>query len=123
MAVIWRERRRDGTEEVLRYDFEAGTVEQLSGPPPAHKIRHDSMSNGIVGGKRALARAKAMDAKLGVDDMIRYVPRGGGRYDARFNSTANRRSWLRAHGRVDYDAGYGDPKPGDFSRNCPPEFE
>lgn len=122
MAVIWRERRADGTEEVVRYDFEAGTAELLSEPPPAAKTRHNSQSNGIVGGPDALARAKAMDQKLGVADRIRYVPRGAGRYDAKFNNMTDRRAWLRAHKRIDFDAGYGDAAPGDYRRNTPPEF-
>lgn len=82
-----------------------------------------SSSNGLMATQRELARAKRLDAKLGVP--IDYVPvksRGGRTiYRAGFESRAQKRAWLKAHRRVDFDAGYRDPAPGDFRGTVPQE--
>ena len=89
-----------------------------------------SESNGFIGTEADLRKHMAMDAKLGVQ--IRYVKakerisrtgRKMAAYKAVFEGRPEKQRWLKAHKRVDFDAGYGDPVPGDFRKNTPPEFD
>lgn len=68
-----------------------------------------SLSNAVAPGD--VKRAIEIDARLGVP--IGYNKRGL----AVFDSRAQKQRWLKAHRRVDHDAGYGDPAPGSFGRN------
>lgn len=130
MAVIWRERKADGTEVVIRYDFEAGTEEVLQAPPRNRKETTGkrgywqlSESNGIIGSKKTVKKAAALDAQLGVGSRVDYVQTGPNAWKAGFRNKADKKAWLKAHKRVDLDAGYSDPAPGDFRGNVPNEFE
>jgi len=80
-----------------------------------------SESNGIVGNDETLRSAKELDARLGAP--IDYVAAGRGRWKAKFDSREQKNHWLKVHKRVDPDAGYSDPAPGDFRGKFPGEFE
>lgn len=79
-----------------------------------------SMANGVIGTAETLRKARALDQKLGVP--IEYHAERPGVWSAEFQDRAEKRRWLRAHRRVDMDAGYRDPAPGDFRGQYPPEF-
>jgi hypothetical protein len=122
MAVLCIDR-KNGVKTVTLVDFATGKKEVLSKRTSgrnaeAHQL---SRSNGIVGTQATLDAAKKRDAELGVS--IDYVQthskvnaRGEkvGAWRAEFNGRSHKNSWLRAHKRVDRDASYGDPCPGDF---------
>lgn len=78
-----------------------------------------SMANGVVPLPGAIKQAKEMDAAVGAP-RIEYDQRTG---EACFSSRAEKNRWLRAHKRVDADAGYRDPAPGDFRDQVPGEFD
>lgn len=125
--------RRNGQTTVTRR-FVGGGSEVLKEPPKRGKkakARTISDSNGILGTEQVLNKAKALDAELGVSDGVRYIEtiashnRDGERtaaYKIEFEDRGTRKKWLKAHKRYDADAGYGDPCPGDFRKNTPPEF-
>lgn len=82
----------------------------------AHQL---SMSNGIVGTEAMLKAQMAIDAKLGVPinyvkthERVNYKGEKVAAYRAEFFGRSHKNRWLRAHGRFDADAGYGDPAPG-----------
>lgn len=123
MAVVWIER-RDGMKTVTRVDYEADTVEVLSASPKASIKRGvRSISNGVAGGPKVLADAKALDARLGVSDLIEYCPTGKGGYEAVYKSVGDFDRWMRKHKRVNRHAGCGTPCPGDFKGQIPGEFD
>ena len=116
--------RRGGDVKVTRWS--GGDKSVLSGAQrnPRRAVSPiESVSNGVCGGKAVLANAKAMDTKLGVADRIDYQPVGSGAYKAVFKNAADRSAWLRAHKRVDHNAGYSEPCPGDFRNMYAGEFE
>ena len=122
MAVLCIDR-KNGVKTVTLVDFATGKKEVLSKRTSgrnaeAHQL---SQANGIVGTQATLDAAKKRDAELGVS--IRYVPTHekinarGERvcaWRAEFNGRSHKNRWLRAHKRVDRDAGFSDPAPGDF---------
>lgn len=123
--------RRGGECNVRLVDYKTGEVIASSAMVRAASSPQMSRSNGIVGTKYTLKKAQKLDAELGVADAVRYVKthetlnrRGHcvAAYAAEFASRADKNRWLRAHKRVDLDAGYGDPSPGTFRDRMPHEF-
>ena len=129
-TYVWVERRADGTVVVER----RGDVQETLGKAPRIK-RHGrsggawqySKSNGIIGTQADLKKQMAADAAAGVSINYRQthakVNRKGqkvGAWVAEFGDKYEKARWLKAHHRVDFDAGYGDPCPGDFGGNPNP---
>jgi hypothetical protein len=121
MIVVMRES-RNGKVTVTRTDYTTGKKQTLGryvvGKEPQRQL---SRSNGIVGTQRELRAAMKRDAELGVS--INYVKthektntfgKKVCTWRAEFNDRAHKNHWLRAHERVDLDAGFSDPCPGDF---------
>jgi hypothetical protein len=128
MAVIWIER-KNGVRTVTRVDYETGDKKSVgryvAGKEPQRQL---SRSNGIVGTLATLRAAQKRDAELGVS--INYVKThekvgadGKKRcaWRAEFDSRSHKNNWLRKNERVDFDAGYSDPCPGDFADRYPHE--
>jgi hypothetical protein len=116
MSYLWIEHRKDGTTHVERRGL---TGNEVAVPPKRTRGRaavngcwQESDTNGFVGDQRTKAQIVALDATLGVP--IEYREVAPNVYRARFDDPAHKRKWLRAHKRVDLDAGYRDPCPGDF---------
>ncbi|MHC4235086.1 MAG: hypothetical protein ACYSUQ_08215 [Planctomycetota bacterium] len=126
-SYIWIERNDQGERTVERRHAD-GRVELLSGPPRMRKHGAEggywqlSTSNGVVG-PGALRKAQELDAKLGVpiDYVATETRNGRTAYKAAFTSAAEKRNWLKKHKRVDFDAGFRDPAPGDFRDQFPME--
>ena len=124
MTVIWNERRADGTRSIVRKDYEQGTEEVIASTGPNRFPKGvQSLSNGIIGGEAKLEEAKELDRKLGVADRVEYIPQGNGAYRADYKSVGDYEKWMRAHKRVNLNAGCGTPCPGDFWKDAQPEFE
>ena len=124
MGVVWVEKSKTGDKRVTRVDYATGKRDVLyDSPKPMVERGVKSASNGVIGGKKALAEAKALDAKLGVSDKIEYRPMGNGAYVANYDSIGNYDKWMFAHKRVNHDAGCGTPCPGDFKGQFPGEFD
>ena len=130
MEVIWIER-RNGTTTVTAVDYESGKRQRLSrhvvGKEPQRQL---SKSNGLVGTAATLRAQQKLDAQLGVPinyvETHRKVNKFGNTvcaWRAEFNDRAHKNQWLRAHKRVDLDASYGDPTPGDFAGRYPQESD
>ena len=119
-AVFWTER-RNGKSTTVRVDYATGECAKAK-LEYARKREIVSLSNGICGGRAALAEAKEMDRRLGVSDKIEYRPMGNGAYAAVFANPKDKNAWMRANRRVDFNAGYGDPCPGDFRNKYPQEY-
>lgn len=122
--VIWRERLRDGSTKVtvVHADGTEEVVSHFDENNRAAKRGIRFVDNGVVGGPEALRKAQALDRKLGVGGNVRYVEIAKGAYEAQYDSTADYDKWMKAHKRVNTNAGCGTPCPGDFRRNVPPEF-
>jgi hypothetical protein len=125
MSYLWVEHRKDGTTHVERRGL-AGN--ESVAPPKRTRGRasqdgywQKSSTNGVCGGEAIKRRAMALDAQLGVP--IAYETTGCGTYLACFKDGPQKRAWLKAHKRVDLDAGYRDPCPGDFRGQYPMEGE
>ena len=122
MSYIWREHRADGSIKTERRHTN-GRVEVLSHVRCVDTTNKQggywqrSTANGVVPHRGAIKRAMAADAKVGAP-AIDYDKQGR----ACFTSSVQKRQWMRAHKRVDLDAGYKDPCPGDFRDQYPPEF-
>ena len=118
MEVLWIEHKRNGTKLVTRKNYDTGQVDVLSdGVVKQVSSGREgywqlSVSNGVP--SRQLQKAKRIDHELGVP--IDYVQKGPMAMAA-FTSASQKRKWLRAHKRVDMDAGYRDPCPGDFVKD------
>jgi hypothetical protein len=118
---------RKGDDAKVERVFADGARVLLSEPPVGKVAGAEggywqlSESNGLIGPDAVRRKAEKLDAKLGVP--IDYVPVGRGRWKAGFKSKTEKRAWLTAHKRVDFDAGYRDPCPGDFRGQVPQEFE
>ena len=67
-----------------------------------------SLSNGCL--PHTIPRRMEEDARVGAP-AIEYDRKTG---HALFEGPGQKNNWLRAHKRVDYDAGYNAPVPGDF---------
>lgn len=130
MDVVWIER-KNGVKTVTRVDYDSGKksvlMKHVVGKEPQRQL---SRSNGIVGTEATLRAAMKRDAVLGVS--INYVkthekigPNGVKKcaWRAEFGRRSEKNQWLRAHQRVDLDAGYRDPCPGDFRGNYPVESD
>lgn len=116
MRVRFVHRKADGTTEVELVDYGTGKVMKS---PPRQRTRAGqqgywqlSISNAVP--LHQVEKAKRIDAELGVS--IDYVKKGHAALAA-FNSPTEKRRWLRAHRRVDHDACYKDPCPGDFRKD------
>lgn len=100
----------DGTRVVLTERPRLTTV------GPGNGAWQISQSNGFVGTMKEYKKAMEVDHNLGVP--IEYLPvrgrNGNTAYNAVFADRLQKRRWLKAHKRVDHDACYGDPAPGDF---------
>jgi hypothetical protein len=123
MAVLCIDR-KNGVKTVTLVDYTTGKKEVLSRRTSGRnaEARQLSQANGIVGTQATLDAARKRDAELGVS--INYVKTHEKRnargekvcaWRAEFTGRSNKNRWLRAHQRVDYDASYGDPTPGDFA--------
>lgn len=126
--------RRNGDVKVTRRgdDGKAQVLADIPHRSRKANARTVSGSNGFIGDARVLADMKRLDAELGVGDKVKYIEthashtpdgRRVAAFRAEFDSRPDRKNWLRAHKRVDYDASYSDPTPGDFSGKAPREFE
>lgn len=126
--------RKNGEVDVKIVDYK--TQEVLAHLPHSERSAQKpilSASNGVMGTEAHLRAAMAQDAALGVDGCVRYIQSSSSRsnrtgeavgtWHAEFQSKADRNRWLRAHKRVDCDAGWHDPCPGDFRGSTPHEFE
>lgn len=114
MKVICTYRTADGVKRRFLRDYSTGVV--VEGAVRSRPIRPSdgnyyqvSSSNGVP--SRQVAQAEAVDRQLGVP--IKYLKDGPLAYAA-FDSRRQKQKWLKAHRRVDHDAGCGDPAPGDF---------
>ena len=77
-----------------------------------------STSNGCL--TSDVAKMREMDRAVGAPQ-IDYVETKAGICKAGFTGSGQKRRWLKAHKRVDSDAGYSDPCPGDFKSQVPQE--
>ena len=117
--MIVREIERRNGETTVRYvDYKTGEV--LDGPPLVRHAQAEtvSMSNGLCANERRLAHEKMLDARAGVSpeylktaETINHKGERVAAYKMRFESRQQKNKWLRSRGRVDFDAGYGDPAP------------
>lgn len=115
MSYVFIHRKRDGSTEITR-THDDGRKELLAQePPPGCPRGHLSTSNGIVGGPAAKRIHEKLDAELGIRDCVEYVPIGHGAYKAKYEDIHNFDRWMRGRRRVNHDAGYGTPAPGDFA--------
>ena len=115
MKLITTKRGKDGVKRRFVTDMATGKIVELvsrSRPiePSDGNYYQISSSNGVP--THQLAKAKFIDRQLGVP--ITYLTDGALSYAA-FDNKSQKNRWLRAHKRVDHDAGYSDPAPGDFN--------
>ena len=126
--------RRNGQTTVTRR-FVGGGTEVLQEPPRKKRYGRGggawqhSKANGFIGDEKVLKKTMELDASLGVPityrKTIESTSRSGRKnaaYVAEFTDRVQKRNWLKAHKRYDLDASYGDPVPGQFQGNTPPEF-
>ena len=113
MIVRYIHKKADGTITSRVVDMSTGKLvknqRRQRSQPGEQGYWQLSMSNAV--GVEQEAQARKIDAALGVP--IDYVKKGDTALAA-FDSRPQKQKWLRAHKRVDHDAGYGDPAPGDF---------
>lgn len=121
MSTIWIET-RNGEKTVTRVDYDTGKRTVLSKPPSVKPKRGlSNPDNGVIGGPATLAKAKKLDADLGVADCVKYREVHSGAYEAVYDSVSNYDKWMHAHKRVNFNAGHGTPCPGDFRGQYPTE--
>lgn len=112
MPVLWKIRSHGETRCELR-DYEKDTVTVVA--QPSVKLRggdrgaRRSLSNGVH--PKQIPQAKRLDAIVGAP----YTEYDSVTGDALFSSAQHERDWLKAHQRVNRNAGYRDPCPGDFA--------
>lgn len=138
MGVFWIEKDKQGQRRVTYVDYATDQVQQVSGDIPNRKqkagqggVWQQSRSNGFTGTEARLKKMIELDRSVGAP-AINYRPtiqttnvrgRKVAAYVAEFTDSRQKNNWLRAHNRFDADAAYLAPCPGDFYKNCPPEFE
>jgi hypothetical protein len=115
MKLITTKRGKDGVKRRFVTDLatgkivEGGTRSRALTPSDGDYYQISS-SNGVPA--HQVEQAKAVDRQLGVP--ITYLQDGPIAYAA-FDDRSQKNKWLRAHRRVDHDAGYSEPAPGDFA--------
>jgi len=115
MKLVTIIRGKDGVKRRFVTDLATGKEVQLDRrlrpiSPSDGNYYQVSSSNGVP--THQVEKAKAVDRQLGVP--ITYLQNGPLSYAA-FENRSQKNKWLRAHKRVDLDAGYSDPSPGDFA--------
>ncbi len=114
MKLITTKRGKDGVKRRFVTDMATGEIVECASrsrpvAPSDGNYYQISSSNGVP--THQVAQAKAVDRQLGVP--ITYLTDGPISYAA-FDDKSQKNRWLRAHKRVDHDAGYSEPAPGDF---------